>query len=294
MLQWRRMTLYASSALNLNFDFIGFHQHSDSPTRHFAESRRIRDILRESDGCAFCKRIADLCRRWKSRKYGDLATLRFEEAEAAICTYERGSLDADDIGQWLASNVYLHVYISVEKPEPFPGYCGPTAHFQRCGLKFDTPNEFLNGTTKLDDVHIEPYSARLRPLLADLRFFRKWKEICCKEHQKSCASETHPADLILRLIDVEQHCVISNCHNLPYVALSYVWGQDTQPCLTKATESSFQQPDALREGNLPATIFDAFSVTKALGERYLWVDSCCIVQDDDFDKLKYVPIMDLI
>lgn len=31
-----------------------------------------------------------------------------------------------------------------------------------------------------------------------------------------------------------------------------------------------------------------------LGERYLWVDSVCVVQDDESDKLNQLPLMSVI
>jgi hypothetical protein len=34
---------------------------------------------------------------------------------------------------------------------------------------------------------------------------------------------------------------------------------------------------------LPKTINDAILFMKAMGERYLWVDSLCLVQDDEKD-----------
>lgn len=34
---------------------------------------------------------------------------------------------------------------------------------------------------------------------------------------------------------------------------------------------------------LPTTFRDAIQVTKGLGIRYLWIDSLCIIQDDDVD-----------
>lgn len=37
-------------------------------------------------------------------------------------------------------------------------------------------------------------------------------------------------------------------------------------------------------GSLPVTIQDAIALTKELGERYLWVDSLCIVQDNVENK----------
>jgi hypothetical protein len=37
--------------------------------------------------------------------------------------------------------------------------------------------------------------------------------------------------------------------------------------------------------SLPKTFLDAIVVTKALGLRYLWIDSLCIIQDDEDDWL---------
>lgn len=48
---------------------------------------------------------------------------------------------------------------------------------------------------------------------------------------------------------------------------------------------SFCEPGAFSVDNpdvvIPATIRHTFGLLKALGERYLWVDALCIVQDDD-------------
>lgn len=45
---------------------------------------------------------------------------------------------------------------------------------------------------------------------------------------------------------------------------------------------------------IPRTISDAIQLVKDIGQRYLWVDSLCIVQDDDNDKHGQLPIMDNI
>ncbi|MCJ1421747.1 hypothetical protein MMC32_008113 [Xylographa parallela] len=42
---------------------------------------------------------------------------------------------------------------------------------------------------------------------------------------------------------------------------------------------------------MPATIQDAMTVTSALGERYLWIDSLCIEQDNEADKVFFIPQM---
>ncbi|KAK5087299.1 hypothetical protein LTR70_007242 [Exophiala xenobiotica] len=45
---------------------------------------------------------------------------------------------------------------------------------------------------------------------------------------------------------------------------------------------------------LPNIVEDALRVTAGLGERYLWVDALCIIQDDDQDKGRFVSRMDSI
>jgi hypothetical protein len=50
---------------------------------------------------------------------------------------------------------------------------------------------------------------------------------------------------------------------------------------TRETKSSFEK--SIPEGLLPQTFEDAVSTTRALGIRYLWIDSLCIVQDDPED-----------
>jgi len=44
---------------------------------------------------------------------------------------------------------------------------------------------------------------------------------------------------------------------------------------------------------IPTTIKDAVEVVKAIGERYLWVDALCIMQDvDDDEKHHQIAAMD--
>lgn len=78
----------------------------------------------------------------------------------------------------------------------------------------------------------------------------------------------------------------------PYVALSYCWGGD-QP--HKTTRESLAKHDGTLDlYRLPATIQDACKVTHGLGFSYLWVDSLCIVQDDENEKQKEIANMELI
>jgi hypothetical protein len=45
---------------------------------------------------------------------------------------------------------------------------------------------------------------------------------------------------------------------------------------------------------LPRTIRDALEVTLSIGDCFLWVDSLCIVQDDDEDRDLQIDMMDEI
>ena len=66
-----------------------------------------------------------------------------------------------------------------------------------------------------------------------------------------------------------------------YVALSYVWGRSTKSFLTLKRENitTLNQKNSLKGVILPQTVKDATYLCKDYGERYLWVDSLCIVQD---------------
>ncbi|KAI6117601.1 heterokaryon incompatibility protein-domain-containing protein [Pisolithus croceorrhizus] len=50
----------------------------------------------------------------------------------------------------------------------------------------------------------------------------------------------------------------------------------------------------LDAGVLPATIRDAIALTRQIGERYIWIDALCILQDSPTDKGAQICIMDLI
>src|SRR5206468_126482 len=97
----------------------------------------------------------------------------------------------------------------------------------------------------------------------------------------------------IRIIDVERACILTAPSNCKYLALSYVWGKD-QPKLTMSTLTSWSQEGALLETQTPRTIRDAMVLTLELGERYLWVDSLCIIQDDPEHRKKQIEHMYII
>ncbi|GAW17765.1 hypothetical protein ANO14919_072320 [Xylariales sp. No.14919] len=66
-----------------------------------------------------------------------------------------------------------------------------------------------------------------------------------------------------------------------YITLSYCWG-DADVVKTMSTNYD-EMKSGILTSILPRTIQDAVIVTRALGQRYLWVDALCIIQDSKLD-----------
>jgi hypothetical protein len=86
-------------------------------------------------------------------------------------------------------------------------------------------------------------------------------------------------DLSSRIIDVHRRRVVKAPRPCRYIALSYVWGGRNFSTLNSNSEQRLMMDGGLDTESLPNTILDAVSLCRELGERYLWVDSLCIVQD---------------
>jgi hypothetical protein len=130
----------------------------------------------------------------------------------------------------------------------------------------------------------------------DTDLIKTWKTSCASDHGLKCSSESNigsyysdfPRPPLPLLIDTVEECLVDGTDKASYVCLSYVWGKPIagQETIKTTTETlhKFRQPKAFGSPDgvlLPRTIRDAMSVTHLLGERYLWVDALCIVQDDD-------------
>lgn len=98
------------------------------------------------------------------------------------------------------------------------------------------------------------------------------------------------------MVDVHEYCLTKLPRNGRYLALSYVWGGVDQPQTKLENVKEFCTPGGLNRiaGAIPKIIADAISLVKLLGERYLWVDALCIVQDDNAFKQLMIDRMHVI
>jgi Heterokaryon incompatibility protein (HET) len=91
--------------------------------------------------------------------------------------------------------------------------------------------------------------------------------------------------------------VVKPKQHVRYAALSYVWQQSTaagQLQLQKGNLKEMSQPQGLKLDKLPAVIADSIALCRDIGERYLWADRLCIIQDDPESKHNQLCSMDSI
>lgn len=125
---------------------------------------------------------------------------------------------------------------------------------------------------------------------------RQWIDVCNSSHGDICVpkpiSQQPPDDVPQWLIDTHDQCIVPGVSANHYLALSYTWPEtrdSSTPAprsllLDAASVADLQTPGCFSSSAilelLPGVIRHAMSVTAVLGERYLWVDRLCIVQND--------------
>lgn len=123
----------------------------------------------------------------------------------------------------------------------------------------------------------------------DMGLVKEWVTRCFQEHGTHCDTSAFRSVRPFYprwLIDVGRGCVVSCSGESPrFATLSYTWGRMAHFRTTRANINQVQRAGALFYGpiaiQIPQTIHDAIQLTKALGLAWLWVDSLCIVQDDE-------------
>lgn len=128
-------------------------------------------------------------------------------------------------------------------------------------------------------------TGRLLGVRAHLPLLSQWIKSCRDTHGESCSHPILPptSTLVLQsllVIDVETMSLVEAPPKCRYVALSYCWGQVPVVRHLKSKSAALREENVFRRIRLPNTIADAIEVVRGVGERYLWVDALCIMQDD--------------
>lgn len=140
----------------------------------------------------------------------------------------------------------------------------------------------------------------------------KWLNVCLSNHGDQCAAisslESRARDELVRnpsfvVVDVHDMCLVALPRGKRYAALSYTWGvpgeesEETKRWRCDNDNAQFLQQKkgitTLMTG-LPMGIQNAIKLTKRLGIGYLWVDSLCITQENDYSWANNAAVMDVI
>lgn len=143
---------------------------------------------------------------------------------------------------------------------------------------------------------IEPESEKAYDLITS------WYTSCQRDHDV-CNARKH-TEGPRRLLYIGQGSTCSSGTIRPvecdvaappdFVALSHAWGPGEYKPLKTVKGNIEKHNIAIGTVALSRTFRDAVAVGRRLEEKYLWIDSLCIVQDDDQDKAKEIPRMQAI
>jgi hypothetical protein len=114
----------------------------------------------------------------------------------------------------------------------------------------------------------------------------EWIRVCDSDHI-ICQHDDDALTMPTRLIDVSDHMRLVETATIEpsrYVALSHCWGplQKHERFCTYNWNVA-QRKAAIEFDALPRTFRDAVTVTRGLSVKYIWIDSLCIIQDDEDD-----------
>jgi hypothetical protein len=160
-----------------------------------------------------------------------------------------------------------------------------------CGLQMKASDSSVNRSTVL--------RGRLVSSQVDISLLLAWIKMCPDLHGAICASPrilNETENFRIRVIDIERLCIVDLPRDAEYVALSYVWGSAHQQRLLLENWEAFTKPFGLREiaGKLAKAIRDTMSLVEQLGQRFLWVDAICIIQDDPVDLGVQIQHMNMV
>jgi hypothetical protein len=266
--------------------------------------RTARDIIQSRAGCQFCSLVA----RHLEKQHTDL-----DEGVEFSMTRFCATIDSNDEFQHVHTTNRMAVRVI---PDSLDTWNGPLeAHelapaskkqprnvleLQGCCLPVPTTgDQYTKAGETQDEKTDSRFSGRLINPNADLGLFAHWITLCRTLHGKKCEQSVWPSTISqalesLLVIDVERMCIVDAPDSCQYVALSYCWG--TAPMLKHllANSTAMRTDGVLADSTAPATIRDAITLVNAVGERYLWVDALCIVQDDPAIQQKQLAQMGLI
>lgn len=121
--------------------------------------------------------------------------------------------------------------------------------------------QICRGPRSLAVVKLDGLGSRIiAPSSIDYDKIKGLVKTCQKEHTRCCAAKSSSNILGLEVIDTKTQKVIKAPDHCKYLALSYMWGKQTNGNSIHGIQNS------------PLVVKDAISITNTMGYNYLWVD----------------------
>lgn len=115
---------------------------------------------------------------------------------------------------------------------------------------------------------------------------RRWLHECVTSHDCPVPSSTS-IQLPKRLLDVRGSAtdpirlIETEGDKYPYICLSHRWGGPEHKRLISTTRTIQDHMAKIAWDDLPATFQDAVTICRCMAVSYCWIDSLCILQNDD-------------
>jgi hypothetical protein len=249
----------------------------------------LPQILNKSDQCSFCRLIAIFIRRtWLLDEHPDvdLSTIH-----CSLYSEECGSLrDPEPAQRELCHRLYI-----LPSGRPRVIYAAMAA--AQTGLLLDI--QLLEEDAYKFGRPRELHGRRVNKTV-DIKLIKKWLGLCENDHGSVCDSIWWRGGRgslpdCMRVVDVKRMALVPVPPACRFIALSYVWGGVGEEYWTaRANVQQRTVAGGLDISVLPGTIADSIKLVRQLGERYLWVDALCIIQDDPEDKDVQIHFMELV
>lgn len=94
----------------------------------------------------------------------------------------------------------------------------------------------------------------------------------------------------LSALSIKEICRRVLLHKPSYACLSHCWGTSRSKHITKH-ENFETNCEGIPISELPRIFREAVLISRALHLQYIWIDSICIVQDDEEDWTSHVKLM---
>ena len=260
----------------------------------------LKDIVKRCESCVFCRLIVEALCKWITQEELTQEELLGTRKECHLFSYlyaDNKVLTAASVDSLVGSGESQRAYrigIGVgaltELSVSYLDHAGDIQLSAISAAQYDMSRLFHG---RVIDTR------RVNMALA-----RDWLSECETDHKQKCslpgtttggsASPAGPRDLLV--VDVLLMNLCRMPHGSRYIALSYCWPKVNKFVTTKSSLTGLYIPGALRdkEERMFQAIQDAIQCVSELGERYLWVDALCIIQDDEEHKSFQVQQMDRV